>query len=924
MIHRLKFYLVYALRNIQRGGRWTALAILCITAGVATVVALRSLGLVIGDTLINNMRVETKGDMLIRNDGLFSSFGSNDPDAFAPQDLNELLDWAGDEGARTTAFMSGRNMQLSKADQQQFGRPSFIGSFFVDPATYPPTHTILALDPPDAPLGSLFSGSNDVVISENLAQRSEISVGDTVRVSGTQELYTVRGIVSTAEESSVSNFLNAFFGFAYFDLDNASQAINEDISPNRIGLLFPQNVDRDRMDRYIQEVEEIAPDARINTTFDLQERYQDISQYLGDFVVVMGLGALLIGGVGIMNTMLVLVRRRTGEIAAVKTFGLQARQIAILFLTEGLLLGLIGSTFGLLVGLGLSLIVNEYGSVALRQPLIWRVYPEALLFGFALGMVVTAIFSVAPVLTAVRVRPSIILRPNENHLVPLGILQSFALLIFVTVSLGLIVGHILRPSLELLAARSAEVAAGDPADSGRGAPLRGPRASDSESANTDSEENDRRRRPDALAGSNLPSPYMLGVLGVAAAFAVFGLLIAVLWFIVLLIGKFPSFNIVTLRLALRNMSASRLRTATTLLALSAGMLALSSIAFVGEGTRELLNIQLSRTFGGNVLVFPFPGLPASMVEGSLENALGEINLQYQTTIANYEGSVTAIGGQTIDQGNDLQFSVWDSDKPDIYEGQGAVQSGRMLTLADREQPIIVLPLALADSLAVAVGDRIAVDLDRTALELEVVGLITSSGFFNDEDSGALVPPQVVPNSVNPDFKLYSYQVSNDELNRALTELSSVIFAFAIDVQFIDGLIGRLIEQFAAIPTVVALLSLFAAAVIMANTVALATLERRRQIGILKAIGLKSRRVLQIMLIETSVVGLLSAVIGIGSSGLLITLLSREWGVAIPLPADARAAAAALVAAAVLIGWLATFLSARVAVKERVMNVLRYD
>ena len=924
MIHRLKFYLVYALRNIQRGGRWTALAILCITAGVATVVALRSLGLAIGDTLINNMRVETKGDMLIRNDGLFSSFGSNDPDAFAPQDLNELLDWAGDEGARTTAFMSGRNMQLSKADQQQFGRPSFIGSFFIDPATYPPTHTILALDPPDAPLGSLFSGGNDVVISENLAQRSEISVGDTVRVSGTQELYTVRGIVSTAEESSVSNFLNAFFGFAYFDLDNASQAINDDISPNRIGLLFPQNVDRDRMDRYIQEVEEIAPDARINTTFDLQERYQDISQYLGDFVVVMGLGALLIGGVGIMNTMLVLVRRRTNEIAAVKTFGLHARQIAILFLTEGLLLGLVGSTLGLLVGLGLSLIVNEYGSVALRQPLIWRVYPEALLFGFALGMVVTAIFSVAPVLTAVRVRPSIILRPNENHLVPLGIFQSFALLIFVTVSLGLIVGHILRPSLELLAARSAEVAAGDPADSGRGAPLRGPRASDSESANTDSEENDRRRRPDALAGSNLPSPYMLGVLGVAAAFAVFGLLIAVLWFIVLLIGKLPSFNIVTLRLALRNMSASRLRTATTLLALSAGMLALSSIAFVGEGTRELLNIQLSRTFGGNVLVFPFPGLPASMVEGALDNALGEINLQYQTTIANYEGSVTAIGGQTIDQGNDLQFSVWDSDKPDIYEGQGAVQSGRMLTLADREQPLVVLPLPLADLLDVEVGDRITVDLDASDLELEVVGLITSSGFFNDEDSGALVPPQVVPNSVNPDFKLYSYQVSNDELNRALTELSSVIFAFAIDVQFIDGLIGRLIEQFAAIPTVVALLSLFAAAVIMANTVALATLERRRQIGILKAIGLKSRRVLQIMLIETSVVGLLSAVIGIGSSGLLITLLSREWGVAIPLPADARAAAAALVAAAVLIGWLATFLSARVAVKERVMNVLRYD
>lgn len=903
MIHRLRFYLLYALRNIQRGGRWTLLAILCITAGVATVVSLRSLGLAIGDTLINNMRVETKGDLLIRNDGWFSAFGSNDPDAFTTGQLEALLEWAADKGAKTSAFMSGRNMQLGKADQQGFGRPSFIGSFFIEPESYPPTHTILALDPPDASLGSLFSGGNDVVISDNLAGQAGISVGDTVRVSGTQALYTVRGIVPAAEESSVSNFLNAFFGFAYFDLENAGQVINEDIAPNRIGLVFPRSVDREEMNRLILEVEEIAPHTRTNSTFDLLERYQDISQYLSDFVVVMGLGALLIGGVGIMNTMLVLVRRRSTEIAAVKTFGLHARQIAVLFLTEGLMLGLIGSLLGIAVGIGLSLVVNEYGSVALRQPLVWRVYPEALVFGFALGLVVTAIFSVAPVLTAARVRPSIILRPNEHHLVALGLVQTLALLAFVTVTLGLIVGHIVRPSFELTAANLAE----PPPDR-----TLSPLADRPESAPP--------QRPDFA----LPSPYLAGVLGVAGAFALFGLLIAALWFIVLLIGKCPSFGMVTLRLALRNLSTNRLRTAMTLLALSAGMLALSSIAFVGEGVRELLNIQLSRSFGGNVLVFPFPGLPASMIEGALEEALAEIKPQYQTTIANYESTVTAQENQGADGSVDMQFSVWDSDKPDIYEGQGTVLSGRMLTLADRGQPVAVLPLALAESLDVAVGGRIYVDLDAPARELEVVGIMSGSGFFNDSDAGALLPPQVVPSAVKPTFKLYSYQVANEELNLALTELSSILFAFAIDVQFLDGLIGRLIDQFAAIPTVVALLSLFAAAVIMANTVALATLERRRQIGILKAIGLKSRRVLQIMLIESSLVGLLSAVIGIGLSGLLISLMSRTWGMTIPLPADARAAAVALVIAAVLIGWIATFLSARVAVKERVMNVLRYD
>ena len=162
------------------------------------------------------------------------------------------------------------------------------------------------------------------------------------------------------------------------------------------------------------------------------------------------------------------------------------------------------------------------------------------------------------------------------------------------------------------------------------------------------------------------------------------------------------------------------------------------------------------------------------------------------------------------------------------------------------------------------------------------------------------------------------------MNRALAELSSLIFALAIDVQFIDGLISRLIDQFAAIPTIVGLLSLLAAAAIMANTVALATLERRRQIGILKAIGLKSRRVLQVMFIESSLVGLLSALLGIGISALLISLLAASGGITIPLPTDARLTALALTIAALLIGWTATFLSARLALKERVMNVLRYD
>jgi putative ABC transport system permease protein len=149
--------------------------------------------------------------------------------------------------------------------------------------------------------------------------------------------------------------------------------------------------------------------------------------------------------------------------------------------------------------------------------------------------------------------------------------------------------------------------------------------------------------------------------------------------------------------------------------------------------------------------------------------------------------------------------------------------------------------------------------------------------------------------------------------------------FALDITFIDGLLKRLIDQFAAIPTVVGLLSLLAAAVAMANTVSLQTLERRRQIGVLKAVGLKGRRVLLVMLLENTLIGLLGGLIGIGVSALMVSLMTALGsGDAIPVPREAAPVAIALVVASVLIAWTATFLSARVAIRERVANVLRYE
>lgn len=877
---QLVFYLRYAARNLRRSGRWTIFAVFCIAAGVATVVALRSLGLAIADSLVDNVRANNHGDITISQSGFAAGgvivpFSARELDTFTPQQLQQLEQWARERGARISAYTRATNLQVTAVDFVSVGRPQFISALLIDPATFPPTEDIFALDPPGVPLSALFTGGNDIVISRNLADTQGLSVGDTVRVSGTTDLYTVRGIVPTEAEASLSDLFASFFGFVYLDI---AQAENLQLPPlpNVVSIALPPGFDINTAE---QELRFIPISGFYTTVPNLLERNEFIGDILGRFIVIMGLGALLIGGVGIINTMLVMVGRRTTEIAALKTFGLKGRQVAALFLAEAFLLGVMGSIVGTLLGLLLSGVVNRYGEAFLQQRLVWRFYPEAALFGLGVGVIVSLVFGVLPVLVANRVRPASILRPNETEIPAAGCLQSLIALSLVIVVIGGIAGQIL---------------------------------------------------------GSIP----VGMIGVAITLAILGLLVGVLWIVVWLVGKLPAFGLVDVRLALRNLTTRRTRTATTLLALSAGMFALSSITFVGVGTREILQFQLTQNFGGNVLVFPLVGLVSQELgQGLLDAQLRGIDgITYRTRISTYTGRLLAIDGEAprppdlpvdlppraIQRFSLVQVQERQTDNPALTSG--TILAGRDLTPEDAGRPyVVVAESSFGNGYNLNVGSILTVRFVERGIEhnidLEVIGIASVPGGLNMGQY--FVAPGAI--SVRPDFQLNVLQVEPDSLNEVLLRLSENPLVFALDITFIDGLLRRLIDQFSAIPTVVGLLSLLAAAVAMANTVSLATLERRRQIGIMKAIGLKGRRVLRIMLLENTLVGLLGGALGIGLSALGVALMTElGQGVAIPIPRDAVPFALALIAAAVLIAWAATFLSARPAIRERVLNVLRYE
>ncbi len=114
--------------------------------------------------------------------------------------------------------------------------------------------------------------------------------------------------------------------------------------------------------------------------------------------------SLLVGGIGIMNIMLVSVRERTREIGIRKAIGARGRDILAQFLVEALVLSLLGGVFGILVGVAVSYLI---GTLAGWGFVFSPVTPlVAVVFSLAVGVV----FGVWPARQAARLDPIVALR----------------------------------------------------------------------------------------------------------------------------------------------------------------------------------------------------------------------------------------------------------------------------------------------------------------------------------------------------------------------------------------------------------------------------------------------------------------------------------------------------------------------------------
>ena len=143
--------------------------------------------------------------------------------------------------------------------------------------------------------------------------------------------------------------------------------------------------------RKSRDVEEGKEDFNIQTFKELMESYAAILNIIQIFLLGIAGISLVVGGIGIMNTMYTSVLERTQEIGVMKSIGAKNSDILIIFLIESGILGLVGGGIGIVLGIGFSKLVEGiakaggYGTIQVSFP--WYLIVGTLGFSFVVGSI---------------------------------------------------------------------------------------------------------------------------------------------------------------------------------------------------------------------------------------------------------------------------------------------------------------------------------------------------------------------------------------------------------------------------------------------------------------------------------------------------------------------------------------------------------
>jgi putative ABC transport system permease protein len=244
--------------------------------------------------------------------------------------------------------------------------------------------------------------------ADNLFGRTSGLVGETVRIEG--QPFRVIGIL---EERGGSSFNNED-DIALVPISTAQTRLLRRSKPDAVDMLMVQAVSAEAVPNASQEIAQIlrsrhrteigADDFTILTQQDFLSTAETITGVLTIFLGGIAAISLLVGGIGIMNIMLVSVTERTREIGLRKALGARKMDILIQFLTESSVLSLFGGLIGIALGWAISLVVGRIAAAS-DTPIVPAIGIDTILLATLFSTAVGLFFGIYPANRAANLEP---------------------------------------------------------------------------------------------------------------------------------------------------------------------------------------------------------------------------------------------------------------------------------------------------------------------------------------------------------------------------------------------------------------------------------------------------------------------------------------------------------------------------------------
>jgi putative ABC transport system permease protein len=299
-----------------------------------------------------------------------------------------------------------------------FGPPNLITNENPDAATYTGvTNSFVKGHDLDRGAGG------EVVLGATIASSLKAAVGQTldlpVKPKDAQPTFLNHPFTVVGVLAATGNGLDSLAYVADADArmllrDSLPPALRNGLDPTQVAQGFTvyaaPGTSLAAMDAIAQRINDQVPGVKASQPSALVENFKSTGTLFTTVMTGAAILALIIGGLSVVNTMIMAVTERVREIGLKKAVGAHTRHILREFLLEATLIGAIGGSVGYLLGFGLVTLMNAAGQSSNTQLFLVTPRLTALALGFAVGMATLA--GIVPALRAARLDPVSALRNN--------------------------------------------------------------------------------------------------------------------------------------------------------------------------------------------------------------------------------------------------------------------------------------------------------------------------------------------------------------------------------------------------------------------------------------------------------------------------------------------------------------------------------